>query len=212
MEPAYKQSDFAQIMKGRRSIRKYDETVKISKEEMKSILEDATTAPSSVNMQPWRFVVVESDEAKAKLQPLVRSNQLQLETSAAMIVIFGDMNSIEMAEKIYGTTVERGWMPAEVKERQIGWITPLYKDMPKQKKTEIILIDGGLVAMQLMLTARAYGYDTNPIGGFDRDHIAAALELDPERYYPVMIVSIGKAAEEGFQTFRLPVEDIATWK
>jgi len=212
MKPEYKLNDFAQIMKGRRSIRKYNETVKITKEEMKSILEDTTTAPSSMNMQPWRFFVVESDEAKAKLKPLVRSNQQQLETSAAMIVIFGDMNSVQMAEKIYGMAVEHGWMPAEVKERQLGWITPLYEDMPKQKKIDLVQIDGGLVAMQLMLTARAYGYDTNPIGGFDRENIAAALDLDPDRYHPVVIISIGKAAEEGFQSVRLPVEDITTWK
>ena len=51
----------------RRSIRKYDPTIKISKEEMKNMLEEATRAPSSMNMQPWRFIVVESNEAKEKL-------------------------------------------------------------------------------------------------------------------------------------------------
>ncbi|MFY7868223.1 MAG: nitroreductase family protein, partial [Exiguobacterium sp.] len=40
------QKDFMEIVKGRRSIRVYDENVKISKEEMTQILEEATTAPS----------------------------------------------------------------------------------------------------------------------------------------------------------------------
>lgn len=57
--------------------------MKISKEEMTEILTEATLAPSSVNMQPWRFVVIESDEAKATLAPLAKFNQSQVETSSA---------------------------------------------------------------------------------------------------------------------------------
>ena len=62
-----------------------------------------------------------------------------------------------------------------------------------------------------MLVARAHGYDTNPIGGFERDQIAEVLNLDKERYYPVMILSIGKAAEKGYPSYRLPTSDITTW-
>ncbi|MGT9074510.1 nitroreductase family protein, partial [Enterococcus faecalis] len=43
---------------GRKSVRVYDETHKISHEEMLTMIQEATTAPSSVHMQPWRFVVV----------------------------------------------------------------------------------------------------------------------------------------------------------
>lgn len=94
-------NDFEEIVTGRRSVRVYDETVKISKEEMTAILEEAVLAPSSVNLQPWRFVVAESDEAKAKLRPLIRFNTRQNDTSAAMILIFGDLECYVYAEEIY---------------------------------------------------------------------------------------------------------------
>lgn len=77
----YLNNDFEDLMKNRRSIREYDETVKISQEEMKAILEDAVTAPSSVNMQPWRFVVVEVTREE-KLSSLVRFNTRQNESSS----------------------------------------------------------------------------------------------------------------------------------
>ena len=35
---------------------------------MDEIITKATQAPSSVNMQPWRIAVVESDEMKEKLK------------------------------------------------------------------------------------------------------------------------------------------------
>lgn len=102
-----RETNFETILKGRRSVRNYDPTVKISKEEMSELLSEATLAPSSVNMQPWRFIVAESEEAKAILKPLIRFNTLQNETSAAMILIFGDMNCYEFAEEIYEQAVAR---------------------------------------------------------------------------------------------------------
>ncbi|MDR4229151.1 nitroreductase family protein [Bacillus mojavensis] len=207
-----KTNDFMEIMKGRRSIRNYDPTVKISKEEMTEILEEATTAPSSVNAQPWRFLVIDSPEGKEKLAPLASFNQTQVTTSSAVIAVFADMNNADYLEDIYSKAVELGYMPQEVKDRQIAALTAHFEKLPAQVNRETILIDGGLVSMQLMLTARAHGYDTNPIGGYDKENIAEAFGLDKERYVPVMLLSIGKAADEGYASYRLPVDTIAEWK
>ncbi|MBC1478430.1 nitroreductase family protein [Listeria welshimeri] len=207
----YLNNDFEDLMKNRRSIREYDDTVKISQEEMSAILEDAVTAPSSVNMQPWRFVVVESDAGKEKLSSLVRFNTRQNESSSAMILIFGDLQNFENGEKIYGESVERGLMPAEVKEQQMAKLSQYFETIPRSEAERVVLIDGGIVAMQLMLVARAHGYDTNPIGGFERTEVTEAFGMDPERYVPIMIVSIGKAKSSGYQSYRLPITDVTTF-
>ncbi|MCY8200176.1 nitroreductase family protein [Bacillus subtilis] len=207
-----KTNDFMEIMKGRRSIRNYDPTVKISKEEMTEILEEATTAPSSVNAQPWRFLVIDSPEGKEKLAPLASFNQTQVTTSSAVIAVFADMNNADYLEEIYSKAVELGYMPQEVKDRQIAALTAHFEKLPAQVNRETILIDGGLVSMQLMLTARAHGYDTNPIGGYDKENIAETFGLDKERYVPVMLLSIGKATDEGYASYRLPIDTIAEWK
>lgn len=207
-----KNNDYISIITGRRSIRKYDPSVKISKEEMTEILTEATLAPSSVNMQPWRFVIIESPEAKAKLAPIAKFNQTQVETSAAMIAVFGDLKNFDYAEEIYGAAVERGLMPAEVKERQLAVLGAHFANLPADINRETVMIDGGLVSMQLMLSARAHGYDTNPIGGFEKDQIAEMFGMDKERYIPVMLISIGKALDEGYASVRLPIDKIAQWK
>ncbi|WP_100401926.1 nitroreductase family protein [Bacillus sp. FJAT-42315] len=207
-----KTNDFTEIMTGRRSIRYYDPSVKISKEEMTEILTEATLAPSSFNMQPWRFLVIESEEGKAKMAPLAMFNQSQVETSSAVIALFGDLNNFENAEEIYGKTVELGYMPQEVKDSQMPQMTAYYNSVSKEVMKDVVLTDGGLVAMQLMLAARAHGYDTCPIGGFDKANIAEAFGLDKDRYVPVMLISIGKAANSGYPSVRLPIEKVAQWK
>ncbi|REI07930.1 nitroreductase family protein [Staphylococcus felis] len=202
---------FDDILKGRRSVKVFDENVKIPRSEMDEILTKATLAPSSINMQPWRLVVVDTEEGKEKLRPFVRFNSRQNDTSAAMIVIFGDMLNYEYAEDIYGAAVEKGYMPKEIKEELVERFVTMYKALDRQAMNDIVKVDSSLMAMQLMLVARQYGYDTNPIGGFDRENIAQAFDLDPERYVPVMIVAIGKEAVEGRPSYRLPINKIVQY-
>ncbi|WAG30905.1 nitroreductase family protein [Staphylococcus chromogenes] len=204
--------EFKEVLESRRSVKQYDPNVKIPREEMKEMIELTTKAPSSVNMQPWRFVVVDTPEGKETLQPLVQFNTRQNESSAAMIVIFGDMKNYEYADKIYDEAVERGYMPKEVKDVQVAKFVEMYEALDRPSMNDIVKIDSSLAAMQFMLVARYYGYDTNPIGGFDKENITEALGLDPERYVPVMMIAVGKAAVEGHQSARLPLDDVLSFR
>lgn len=204
-------NDFSDIVYNRRSIRKFDTSVKIPREEMLEILDKTVTAPSSVNMQPWRFVVVDSEEGKDKLKPFVSYNSVQNETSSAMVLIFADLKSQERAEEIYGKAVTQGKMPEEVKEKQLSSIVPMYENAPFEVMNEIVHIDSSLAAMQLMLVARSYGYDTNAIGAYKKDGLAKAFGLDEDRHVPILIIALGKADEEGFESVRLDASDVTTF-
>ncbi len=207
-----KNNNFEDIVYNRTSVKVFDENVKIEREEMLEILNKAVKAPSSVNLQPWRFVVVDTPEGKDILRPLIRFNTRQNDTSSAMIVLFGDMQCYKKAEDIYSRAVKKELMPENIKQELMGMFMPYYENMPKQKMNDIVKIDTSLMAMQLMLVARAYGYDTNPIGGFEEDKIAEALDVDPKRYVPVMIVAIGKANYQSHSSIRLDAEEITTFK
>ena len=55
-----------EAIKKRRSVRAY-EPIPVSKESVEQIIEAGNEAPSAMNSQPWRFVVVQDPEAKKKL-------------------------------------------------------------------------------------------------------------------------------------------------
>ncbi len=205
-------NDFTDILEGRRSIRQYDPKVSISREEMLEMLNEAAKAPSSVNMQPWRFLIVQSEEGRATLKPLIRFNKRQNKSSSAMIVVFGDMRCYEYADRIYTESAEMGIMPKLMVKTQLSVIVPTYRKYDRAKMNDVVKIDSSLFAMQFMLVARSHGYDTNPIGGFEEDRIAEAFGLDAERYIPVLIMSIGKADSEGHTSFRLPAEELTWWR
>jgi len=58
--------DILELIKTRRSIRKY-KTAPVSEEEINKILEAGRWAPSADNSQPWRFIVLRSQEVRKKL-------------------------------------------------------------------------------------------------------------------------------------------------
>ncbi len=200
---------FLDVIKERRSIRKYDPTVQIPHEEMTEILELATLAPSSSNLQPWRFLVVDNPELKQKLLPIT-NNQQQVVEASAVIVVLGDVKSYNKAEKIYGQAVEAGFMPEDTAKSFIQRNIEMYSSFPPEVARRIVYTDGGLVSMQLMLVARSKGYDTVPMGGYDQAKLVEAFGIS-EQYVPVMLIAIGKATEPGHPTTRLPINDVVSF-
>jgi nitroreductase len=198
-----------EVIQTRHSVRQYDSNVVIPREELKEILTLAVKAPSSSNMQHWRFLVIDSQEQKQKLLPIANSQQQVVEASA-VIAILGDTEGYRKAERIYGQAAEAGHMAEELAKSFAERSVSMYSSLPYERAREIAVIDASLVAMQLMLVARSKGYDTVPMGGFDREKFKEAFGLG-ERYVPVMLLPIGKAANAGHPTARLPVDEVVFW-
>lgn len=197
---------FFTVVEERRSVRKYDSSAVISDAEINELLTIATKSPSSSNLQPWRFLVVTDSELKAKLVPIA-FNQQQVAEASAVIVIMADLEMYKLSEQIYESAAAAGYMSEEVKNNMIANSTRMYSSLPAERLKEIAVFDTGLAAMQLMLAARAKGYDTVPMGGYNRNQVKELFGI-PERYLPTLMLPIGKAASPGHPTTRLPIEQI----
>lgn len=201
------QQRFFNVIQDRRSVRYYDTEAKISREEMNEILQQATLAPSGANLQPWRFLVIDSQELKQKLLPIAY-NQKQVIEASAVIAVLGDMEGYTLAAKIYDMAVDAGYMPKETAKSFVERYQEMFASMSPDNVLRKVLIDSGLVSMQLMLVARAKGYDTVSMGGFDQAKFVEAFDI-PARYAPIVLIAIGKAAKPGHPTVRLPIEEVA---
>ena len=118
--------EFFDVIRNRRSVKYFDSSVKIPREEILEMLDEANISPSSCNFQPWRYIVVDTPEGKEKLAN-ANYNLTQNETSAAMIIVLGDLNYFDKFDTIYNEEVKQGHMTEEIKESFIEPIfTPLY--------------------------------------------------------------------------------------
>ncbi|RFU66880.1 nitroreductase family protein [Bacillus sp. V59.32b] len=202
-------TSLSNVIRERHSVRKYDPNHKIAREEIEEMLEEATLAPSSSNLQPWRFIVFQDEHAKKELRELA-NNQEQIETASAIIAVLGDTEMYKSVEKIYRANYEAGYMDEENMRRLIDSTNSTYPHAPVETRKNIASFDAGLVAMQLMLIAKARGYDTVPMGGFDKERFAERFDVS-DRYIPIVLIALGKAAGPAFQSSRLPVEDVVRY-
>ena len=202
-------TEFFTIAKERRSVRQYDPEFKMEQSEIRDILETAILAPSSSNLQSWRFLVIEDQKEKERLLPIA-NNQQQIVDASVVIAVLGDRNAYKNADRIYSQIAEKGNLPKEVKEMYVNSIFDNYGGFPKERLTKIAHIDGGIVANQLMLAAKAKGYDTVPMGGYDEAQFLEAFNV-PDHYESVMLISLGKGTKAGFQKTRLPLDEVLQW-
>ncbi|MDP5276780.1 nitroreductase family protein [Chengkuizengella axinellae] len=201
--------NFFTVAKERSSVRFYDASFKMEESEINEILETAILAPSSSNLQPWRFLVINDQELKEKLLPIA-ANQQQVVDSSAVIAVLGDTEAYKHAEAIYGNLVKVGAIPEETKDFYVNQINSYYGSLTPEEAIRVVMIDGGIVSSQLMLAAKAKGYDTVPMGGFNKEQFIEAFNL-PENLSPVMLIALGKADKAGFPKNRLPLEEVTTW-
>ncbi|MEH7416284.1 nitroreductase family protein [Neobacillus drentensis] len=194
------------VMKERHSVRKYDANFTISAEEIKDMIKDATTAPSSSNLQPWRFMVIQDQEIKKELRTIAY-NQEQVETASAVVVVLGDKEMYKNTEKVYQGAYEAGFMDKGSMEQLIANANRTYTNAPEEVRKNIATFDAGLISMQLMLIAKERGYDTVPMAGFDKQKFIDRFNVS-DRYFPILLLPIGKAATPAHRTTRLPLEDV----
>ncbi|HBZ83589.1 MULTISPECIES: nitroreductase family protein [Brevibacillus] len=194
-----------QVMEARHSVRKYDPNATIPQGELNEILRLAASAPSSWNLQHWRFLVVTDPAIKEKLLPIAYGQQ-QVVDAYATIIILGDLEANKSAYTIYDAALEKGYVTQEVRDTLIGQIEGAYKNNPEIARDEAIR-NSSYAAMQLMLAAKAKGYDTCPMGGYNRDALIKELNI-PSRYLPTLMLTIGTASVQAYPTARFGLDEL----
>jgi nitroreductase len=199
MEPSVKgKPETIHVMEERHSVRAYLSGEAMPKADLDMILKAAGSAPSSWNLQHWKFLVIEDAAQREKLLPIAYG-QRQITESSVVVAVLGDLEANRNAEAVY-----EGMKP-EIKDTLLGQIHGAYQN--KAFARDEAFLNGGFAGMQLMLAAKALGYDTCPMGGYNRAAFIEAFQV-PERYVPLMLVTIGKAAKPAHATSRFSLDEI----
>jgi putative NAD(P)H nitroreductase len=177
-----------EALKKRRAIPSFNRSQSISKPELESLIELACLAPSSMNLQPWEFLVCYSDEDKARIQA-VTMNQKKVSEASAVIAVICNLEFPNHAEDVANGNVQRGYIP---EERKSGFVSSAHSlNENKQALREEAIRSCSLWSMAFMLAATEAGWDTAPMGGFVAESLIAEFGL-PDSRFPVLIIAIGK--------------------
>ncbi len=162
-------SDFMEIVKGRRSVRKYEDR-DIPEEILEQVLESVRWAPSWANTQCWEVVVVKEPAVKEGLQATLpeKGNPARSAMVKAPVVL-----------ALCGKLKASGY----------------YKERATTKFGDWFMFDLGIAAQTLCLAAHSLGLGTVIVGLFDHDQGKAVLGV-PEGYELVAYIPMGYPAKK----------------
>lgn len=186
----------------RRAVKHFDSDHQLTKEEENKLLEATIQAPTSFNIQHWRFVILRDPQLRAKIRTEFGNDQSQM-TDASLLVLFtADV-------KAWNKDPERYWKnaPKEVAELLVNWMGPFHAEKEWLQRDEAQRSIG--IAMQtMMLAAQEMGYQTCPMIGFDHEKVSELINL-PTFHVIGPMVAIGKGTKEPWpKPGQLPLSEL----
>jgi nitroreductase len=180
----------SQAIQERRATPSFD-GAPIPAEDLRQILDAGLHAPSGYNLQPWRFVVVQSTEQKKKLRA-ASYNQGKVEEASAVIVACGDADGWRKDLDLVLEKGRKSGMP-ESYAVQAQASVPNYMSSFSSNQMQGWLNKQVMLAFtHMLLMAEVMGYDTAPMEGFEQDKVHEVLRL-PMSSWVVALLAIGHA-------------------
>jgi nitroreductase len=178
----------SQAIEERRATPSFDGTP-IPPADLRQILEAGLHAPSGYNMQPWRFIVVQSPEQKKKLRA-ASYNQAKVEEASAVIVACGDADGWRKDLDLMLQLGREGGMPESYAAQARTSVSNFLSGFTTEEMRAWLNKHVMIATTSMMLMAEVMGYDTAPMEGFEQDKVHEALRL-PMSYWVVALLGIG---------------------
>lgn len=213
--------DIARLAQTRHTCKAYDPTRKISDEHIGQLLACLRYAPSSVNSQPWHFIVAASDAAKARLaratqHAVYAANTPKILHASHVVVLCAhtamdaaQIDAVTDREAHDGRFADAAAQAAQRKSR--AYYVDLHrcdlKDTQHWMEKQVYLALGGL-----LLGAASLGIDATPIEGFDGRALNEELGLCDKGLTSVVLAALGYRSDADFNArlpkSRLPAERV----
>lgn len=193
--------DTITAIRSRRAVKHYDPAHRMTDAEVNQLLSLAVLAPTAFNIQNWRFVVVRDPEIRKQIRAAAW-DQAQVTDASLLLVLCADT-------KAWTKDPARYWKDAPEAAR--NYLVPAigqYYTGREQVQRDEAMRSCGIAAQTIMLAAKAMGYDSCPMDGFDFDAVAKIINL-PSDHVITMFVAIGKATKEAWpRPGQLPLKDV----
>jgi nitroreductase len=177
--------DALQAIQERRSVKSYDPQHVMPQADIDQLMDLLLLTPTSFNIQNWRFIIVQNPELRAKIKA-ASWGQAQVSEASMLLIICADLHA-------HARQPERYWAnaPENVQNMLVPMIGKFYEGNEALQRDEAMR-STGLAGQTAMIAAKAMGYDSCPMVGFDPNKVAELIQL-PEHHVIGMMLTIGKA-------------------
>jgi nitroreductase/dihydropteridine reductase len=196
--------EFKDIVMQRYATKKFDGR-KVPESKMKELFGLIRFAPSALNIQPWKIKVVTDQKMKEQLKPATY-DQEQVTTCSHLLVFCANTDFKGLVEKLE-RLLNQAKMPEDIAKMVMGMAQDYFLKIPPEAQVAMAQHHVFLALGNALNGAKALGFDSCPMGGFDPKEYARILNLPPN-LVPTMLCPIGYAADKPMPKIRFPVEEI----
>ncbi|WP_054850999.1 oxygen-insensitive NAD(P)H-dependent nitroreductase NfsB [Olleya sp. ITB9] len=216
--------NLSETLNWRYTTKEFDPTKKISEADMAEVKNLLRMSPSSVNLQPWHFIVAETTEGKARIakgtQGFFHFNEPKV-TNASAVVLFCSKIDADDAyyQHIADTEDKNGRFPnQDIKNGFLGAVKAFagihkydLKDQQHWMEKQVYLNIGSF-----LLGVASLGIDATPMEGIDVKALDEEFGLREKGFTALVAVSIGYRADSDFNSTdktpksRLPESELFT--
>lgn len=176
----------------RYATKQFDTTKKLSAETLEVIEESLRLTPSSLGIQPWKFVIIQDHATREKLLERSTMNQSQITTCSHLVVLCGLLdvddnyinNYVAYALEQWGDPERLGKYQAMLKERMHS-----YREAGTMKMyihNQVYIALGNLIT-----TCATLEIDACPMGGFLPHVYNEDLGLTEQDYESIVLCALG---------------------
>ncbi len=145
-------------------------------------------APSALNLQPWKIKVVTDQKIKEQLRPIA-FDQEQVTTCSHLLVFCADPDYEGLIRKLEAL-LKKNHVPEDVQKMVLGMANQFTQPMSKEQKLAWSQAQVYLALGNALNGAKALGFDSCPMGGFDPKEMARVLKI-PAPLVPTMLCPVG---------------------
>lgn len=177
-----------ELFKNRYSCREFKNEA-LKDEDLRTILEAARLSPSSLGLEPWKFIVI-SDEAKRAQIAEIAHNQKHVQTAAALIIILSRLDFASYFE----SKLRARKMSEQDLQMRLKTYKPFLEAMTTEQKLAYAREQAYIALSSILYAAQLLDIGSCTIGGFDKNALDSYLKLDTSKLQSTLIVALGKKA------------------
>ena len=196
--------EFRDIVMQRYATKKFDGK-KIPDGKIKDLIELIRFAPSAVNLQPWKIKIVSDQKIKDELRRAA-FGQEQVSTCSHLLAFYANTDTEELIKKV-DEMMKKSAVPDEMRNMTIGIARNMTGSMSPEARVAWAQRQVFLALGNAVNGAKALGFDSCPMTGFDPDQVSRILGTQPNLVLTA-ICPLGYAADTPMPKMRFPEEGV----
>jgi len=203
------ENGFSKAMAYRHACKIFDNSKKISDEDMNFILEMGRKSPSSFGVEPWKFLVITNQELKKRLKPICW-NQAQIDSCSHLVVVLSNIDCAKIQSGEPRKRLQRRGLSDEDIDFYINlYSTHLSSTLSSDENIYHWTSKQTYLASANMMSGASYiGIDSCPIEGFEKEKVEELLELEPSKFQVSMLIAFGYRLNEQSKQFRKDKDEV----